>query len=370
MAAPLAARQGECLDTRENHPPFSKGDGKPEAETMNQKRKTVSVITPCYNEENNVALVRERVKKVFDSLPDYDHEHIFADNRSTDATLARLKEIAAKDPRVKVIANARNFGPARSLFNALLAARGDALVLLAADLQDPPELIAPFVKKWEEGYKIVFGVREKRREGRLMVWTRKIYYRLLNQISEDNLMNDSGDFVLFDKAVQDVLRCVKDNNPYVRGLLSSLGFRSAGIPYQMAARHSGKTKATVFGLFTLALNGFVNHTMFPIRLATFTGVALAAASILFALAQLILKLVFWDAAPKGIPTLIVGFFFLSGVQLFILGFLGEFVGAMYRQMKGLPLVVEEERINFTMSALEHLPAREAEGDARRETEPH
>ena len=311
-------------------------------------KKTISVVTPCYNEEGNVGPLSERVRAVFDALPGYDYEHIFADNASTDGTLGALKEMAAGDKRIKVIANTANFGPVKSVFNAVLAATGDAVVVLSADLQDPPELISEFVEKWEEGFQVVFGVREKRHESGLMVLARKLYYRLLRSVSEDRLIDDAGDFVLFDKAVLDVLKRIKDTNPYIRGLLTSLGFSYTGVKYSMQQRSYGKSSTNLFRLFIYALNGFVNHTMLPLRLATVFGLIMSFVCFVIATASLLIKIFFWESSgPPGIPTLIVGLFFLSGIQLFLIGFIGEYIGAIHRQSKGLPLVVEKERINFS-----------------------
>lgn len=309
--------------------------------------KRISIVTPCYNEEGNVRLLAQRVAQVFAALaPDYTYEHIFADNASEDGTLSELRALAQQDTRTRVIVNACNFGPSRSLFNALLAAQGDAIVLLAADLQDPPELIPQFIQKWEQGYRVVFGIRKQRREFFLMTALRKGYYRLLKNISEDDVVKDAGDFVLFDREVQDVLKRIRDANPYIRGLLSSLGFTHTGIPYPMAGRHSGRRPRGLFKLFVYGLNGFINHTAFPLRLATLIGFSVSLLSLAAAFVYLVLKLIFWDVAPQGFPTLFVGMFFLAGIQLFLLGYLGEIANALFRQSKNLPLVIEKERINF------------------------
>ena len=307
---------------------------------------SISVVTPCYNEEANVQAVVTRVREVFKGLPGYDFEHILADNASTDKTLELLKELALQDKRIKVIANTRNFGPTKSVFNAILAASGDAVMVLAADLQDPPEMIPQFIEKWEQGSKIVFGIRAKRSESKFLSFLRKVYYRLLTAISEDPLMNDVGDYVLFDKEVLDVLKRIKDTNPYIRGLLTSMGYPMTGLEYAMESRAGGKSSTNVFKLMVYALNGLVNHTMFPLRMATFIGLSMAFLSMAMALVQLLLKLIFWNDPPAGLPTLAVGMFFLSGVQLFLLGFIGEIVGSLYRQTKNMPLVIERERINF------------------------
>lgn len=308
--------------------------------------KRICVITPCYNEEGNVRLLAERVAAVFRDLPGYTYEHLFADNASSDGTQAVLRELAAQDPRIKVIVNAKNFGQPRSLFNAILAAEGDAFVIVAADLQDPPELIPRFVEQWEAGYQVVFGIRAKRHEAPLMTLARKAYYRVLRGMSGDELVMDAGDFLLMDKRVQEILGRIHDTNPYLRGLLVSLGFSCTGIDYVMEARHSGKTKLSPFGLMAFAWNGVINHTLLPLRLATSLGIGMSALSILAAFGYLLLKLISWRTSPPGIATVIIGMFFLSGVQLFLLGFVGELVASIFREGKNFPLVVERERFNF------------------------
>ena len=308
--------------------------------------KTISVVTPCYNEEGNVRLLAQRVAQVFAGLDGYTFEHIFADNGSEDKTLGVLKELAQEDHRIKVIANTRNFGPSRSLFNALLAAEGDAVVLLAADMQDPPELIPEFIKQWQHGFQVVFGIRAKRSEFFLMTAARRAYYRLLQLVSEDDLVVDAGDFVLFDRAVQLVLRRIHDTNPYIRGLLTSLGFSHTGVPYHMQSRQSGQRPRNPFGLLAYTLNAFINHTTLAWKAATIIGFLVSILCFLTAFVYLILKLVFWNMPPQGFPTLFVGMFFLAGVQLFLLGYIGELAGAIFRQTKNLPIVIERERINF------------------------
>lgn len=308
--------------------------------------KHISIVTPCYNEEENVQLLSEKVRNVFKNLPDYDYEHIFADNCSKDNTLSILKQMAQNNKRIKIIVNAANFGPVKSVFNGTLAASGDAVVILAADLQDPPEMIAEFIEKWEQGFQIVFGIREKRSEAKLMTFLRKTYYTILEKISENDLVKNAGDFVLLDKDVLKVLKKINDTNPYIRGLLSSMGFRHTGIKYHMQQRHSGKSSTTLFSLFTYALNGIVSHTMLPLRVATFVGISMSFVSIIAALIHLLLKLIYWDSYQTGLITISIGLFFFIGVQLFLTGFMGEYIGAIHRQVKGFSMVVEKERINF------------------------
>ncbi|MBF0525971.1 MAG: glycosyltransferase family 2 protein [Deltaproteobacteria bacterium] len=308
--------------------------------------KLISIVTTCYNEEENVGPLAARVKEVFEHLKEYDYEHIFSDNCSQDNTMAVLKEMADKDHHIKIIANQKNFGQVRSVFNAIKAASGDAVILLVADLQDPPEMIAQFIQEWEKGYKVVFAIREKRQESYFMTALRRVYYRLLKNLSEDELVNDAGEFCLFDKAVLDIMKQVKDTNPYIRGLIMSLGYEWTGINYHMEKRHKGRSTANLAGLFFYALNGFIHHTMFPLRMASVIGILLSFVCFGVAFIQLILKLIFWADAPAGLPTLTVGLFFLSGVQLFLIGYLGEIVSSLYQDSKNLPLVVEKERVNF------------------------
>jgi glycosyltransferase involved in cell wall biosynthesis len=316
-------------------------------------RKTISIVTPCYNEEDNVRPCYAAVLDVFrNQLPGYDYEHIFCDNASTDSTPEKLRELAGADPRVKVILNARNFGPLRSTFNGVLATRGDAVLLcLPADLQDPPDLIPELVRKWEEGYEIVYGVRKQREENPLMTAVRKAYYRVVNRLASIYLPEDAGEFQLVDRKVVDALRCYEDHHPYLRGMVASCGFRSTGIDYVCKRRARGRSKASWFGMTDIALNALVSFSKVPLRLCLSFGLLLSAASIAYAFVSLIVVLIdriFFHRAigAPGIPTLIIALFFFSGVQLFFLGLLGEYISAIHSQVRKRPLVIERERLNF------------------------
>jgi glycosyltransferase involved in cell wall biosynthesis len=311
-------------------------------------KKLISIVTPCYNEEDNVKECYETVKTLFAAkLPAYAYEHIFCDNASTDSTLALLKEIAGGDRNVRIIANARNFGPFRSLFNGVLNARGDAIVVfLPADLQDPPEVITDFVAKWQEGYDVVYGIREKREEHLIMVLLRKLYYRMITRFAEIYIPPDVGEFQLIDRKVLDALKKFEDYYPYVRGMIASCGFSSTGIEYTWKARKRGFSKNNLYRLIDQGLNGLISFTNVPLRLCMLFGFFLAGASIAYALLQLIITLVYYSLAPPGIPTLIIALFFFSGVQLFFIGLLGEYIGAIHAQVRKRPLVIEKERINF------------------------
>jgi glycosyltransferase involved in cell wall biosynthesis len=316
---------------------------------MEPNRKLISIVTPCFNEEENVGDCHEAVQRVFEhALPDYDYEHIFCDNASTDRTVERLRAIAARDRRVKVIVNARNFGPFCSTFNGLMATRGDAVVvLLAADLQDPPELIPEFVRKWREGYEVVYGIREKREENRLLLAARKLYYRLVSKFADFQIPTDVGEFQLIDRVVVNALRQFDDHYPYIRGMIANCGFRATGFPYTWKARRKGFSKNRLYHLIDQALNGFVSFTKIPLRLCMFFGFLTSVLSIVYALVSLAINLLYYrQIAPPGIPTLIVAVFFFAGLQLFFFGILGEYIAAIHFQVRKRPLVIERERINF------------------------
>ena len=312
-------------------------------------KKLISVVTPCYNEELNVRECYETVRAVFrEQLPGYDYEHIFCDNASTDGTLDVLREIASADKGVRVIANSRNFGPFNSMFNGLMATSGDAIIpFVPADLQDPPHLIPEFVRRWEEGHEIVYGVRASREESAALHAVRRLYYRLVNRFARIDIPLNAGEFSLIDRQVVDALRQCEDYYPYLRGLIANCGFRSTKVEYKWTARKRGFSKANTYALIDQGLNGLISFTNVPMRLVMFAGFALAAVSITYAFATLLISIIwFRQLAPPGIQTLIVALFFFSGVQLFVLGFLGEYISAIHFQVRKRPLVIERERLNF------------------------
>ena len=308
----------------------------------------ISVVTPCFNEQDNIGECYEAVERIFgDELREFDYEHVFCDNSSADNTVAILRDLAARDPHVKVIINARNFGPFRSAFNALLNTTGDAaLVFVAADLQDPPDLLPQFVAKWQEGYKVVYGVRSQREESFPMRWVRRRYYQLVNSLAGIHIPPNVGEFQLIDRAVVDVLRQCDDYYPYIRGLIANCGFPSCGIDYVWRARKRGRSKNRMFDLIDQGLNGLISFTSLPLRFCMMFGFATSLLSIAYAAAQLVINLFTEKEMGAGIPTLIVAMFFFAGVQLFFLGLLGEYIGAIHSQVRKRPLVVELERINF------------------------
>ncbi len=308
--------------------------------------KLISIVTPCCNEEENIREVYSRVKEIFEGLENYSYEHIFIDNASKDGTVSILKEIAGKDKNVKIIVNARNFGHIRSPYHAILQARGDAVVCIAADLQDPPSMIADFIKKWEEGYKIVVGVKSKSEENPIMFAVRKLYYNLIEKYADTEQIKNFTGFGLYDKEFVDILRNLNEPYPYFRGLITEMGFERAEIEFTQPKRGKGETKNNFYTLYDMAMLGFVNHSKVPLRMATFIGFSVAIFSLLVALAYFTYKLIFWQRFQLGMAPMVIGIFFFAAVQLFFIGIIGEYIGAIYTQVKNRPLVIEKERINF------------------------
>lgn len=315
-------------------------------------RRLISIISPCYNEESNIEACHARVAGLFapdGPLADYDFELIFADNSSTDSSLDVLRRLALADPRVKVVANARNYGPFRSTFNALRYAKGAAVVpMLPVDLQDPPEIIPTFVRKWEAGWLRVYGVRSVRREGLLMRLTRRAYYHLVNRFANIDIPRDVAEFQILDRKVLDALLQFRDYYPYIRGMIANVGFsrESLAVPYTWEQRRSGMSKNRLYNLIDQALNGLISFTNIPMRLAILLGFALAVLSALYAIVQLLINALGLAHAPAGIPTLIVALFFLSGVQLAMLGIIGEYIAAIHFQLRHGDVVIERELINL------------------------
>jgi len=306
----------------------------------------ITVLTPCYNEAENVETLYERVRDVFKGLDGYTYEHLFIDNASTDDTVSILRELATRDKGVKVIVNTRNFGHIRSPYHGLLQCRGDAVIGMAADLQDPPELIPEFLAKWREGYKVVLGVKSASEESAPMFALRRLGYALIDRLSEVRQVRNSTGFGLYDEAFVSAIRTLSDPNPYFRGIVSELGFRYATVPYTQPRRLKGVTKNNAYLLYDIGVQGIVNHSKVPLRLATMLGFCSSVVSLVAATVYLVMKLLFWYNLPIGIAPLIIGLFCVASVQLFFLGVLGEYVGSIHTQVRNRPLVVEMERINF------------------------
>ena len=308
--------------------------------------KLISVVTGCYNEQDNVEPLIERIRAQFAALPQYRYEHILIDNASTDETVARVKAIAARDRNVKLIVNARNFGHIRSPVHALLQARGDAVVAMAADLQDPPELIPRFLELWEQGHRVVAGVKPRSREGLFARLGRRLYYATIGRISEIRLIRNFTGFGLYDRVVVEAVRRFDDPYPYFRGMIADIGFEPAEVAYAQEPRARGRSKNSFYTLYDLAMLGITSHSKVPIRIATMAGFALSALSLAAALAYLVYKLVFWYEFSVGLAPVVIGVFFFASVQLFFIGVLGEYIGAIHSQVQRRPLVVEKERVNF------------------------
>ena len=309
-------------------------------------RKLISVVTPCFNEEDNIEELHRRIAAQFAQLPDYDYEHIYIDNASTDGTIKKIKALAAVDSRVKLIVNTRNFGIIRSSNHALMQAKGDAVINMASDMQEPPELIVEFVRQWEAGYKVVIGVKPKSRETPLMFVLRRLYYITIGRIAEVNLAPNYTGFGLYDREVMEIMRTIDDPYPYFRGLIADLGFPRAEVPYVQPLRTRGVTKSNFYALYDMAMLGITSHSKVPLRLATMGGFALSALSMLVACLYLALKVFYWQSFSIGLAPILIGFFFFASVQLFFIGLLGEYIAAIHTQVLHRPLVVEKERVNF------------------------
>lgn len=308
--------------------------------------KTISIVTPCYNEEGNVEELYRRVRAAIASLGRYRYEHIFIDNHSSDRTVEILKRIAAGDGNVKIIVNSRNFGHVRSPIHALHQAGGDAVIGMAADFQDPPEMIPQFVREWENGASMVLAIKSASEENALMFGVRKLYYRLVRRLSSIETFENFTGFGLFDRRVVDIVKSFDDPYPYFRGMIAEIGLPYVTVPFQQPRRKRGLTKNNFYTLYDLAMLGITNLSKVPLRLVTFSGFASAALCILVALGYLVYKLLFWDRFSVGIAPLVIGIFFFSSVQLISVGILGEYIGSIHTQVQKRPLVVESERINF------------------------
>ncbi len=309
-------------------------------------RKLISIVTPCYNEEDNVEELHTQIVEIMSGFPEYDFEHIYIDNASTDRTIPLLRQLAAQDKRVKVILNTRNFGHIRSPFHGLLQARGDAVVYMVSDLQDPPDLITEFINKWKAGNKIVIGIKNRSEESKLFFLLRSTYYRILKKLSEVPLFEDFTGFGLYDQKIIEILRKIDDPYPYLRGLIADISCDVVKINYIQPARKRGITKNNFLTLFDMAMLGFTNNTKIPLRVAIFLGFIIATISFFVGLFYLSYKLFNWQDFSLGLAPLVVGMFFLGGVQLLFLGIIGEYIGAIYTQVQRRPRVIEKERINF------------------------
>ena len=309
--------------------------------------KTITIVTPTFNEVENIRDLLARVWAAVEPLKDkYRFEYLLIDNDSTDGTQQLLRTLAASDKRIKLIFNLRNFGHSHSPYYGLLQAPGDAAILMGADLQEPPELIPQFLAKWEEGFKISLGVKDKSEESRVMFAVRKTYYELVSRLSQIELVKNATGFGLYDRQVLELLRKLDDPDPYLRGIICELGYPIAQISYVQAARKRGLSKHNLYSLYDFAMLGFTGFSKIPLRLAAMLGFAGSMLCLLASAFYLVYKLVFWYKFSIGIAPMVIGLFFFASVQLFFIGILGEYIGAIHTQVRKRPLVVEKERINF------------------------
>jgi glycosyltransferase involved in cell wall biosynthesis len=309
-------------------------------------KKFISIISPCYNEEENVEEFYRRVVEVINRLSEYNFEFIFIDNASTDNTVDILKVIAEKDRQVKIIVNNRNFGHIRSPYWGILQTKGDATIYLASDLQDPPEMIPEFISSWESGYKVVLAVKPVSGGNPLMHFFRRTYYRLLDGISDIPLTKDATGFGLYDKNVVDELRKINDPYPYLRGLIDELGYPLSTIDFVQPRRIRGFTKNNFYALYDIAMLGIVSHSMVPIRLASFLGILIGLLSILSAFGIALAKFLWWESFAVGAASIWLVIFAMFGLIMIFIGILGEYVGVIHNHVRDRPIVVEKERVNF------------------------
>ena len=309
--------------------------------------KKISVMIPCYNEEENVVPMSRAIADIFrEELPEYDYELLFIDNDSRDATRTLLRQICAENPRVRVIFNAKNFGQFNSPYHGMLQTSGDCTIGMCCDFQDPVELIPRYVKEWENGYKIVIGVKTGSKDNMIVYRLRSMYYKLLQKFSSIELIEHFTGSGLYDHEFIEVLRQLKDPMPFLRGIVAEFGYGIKKIPYEQPARRAGKTHNNWYTLYDAAMLSVTTYTKVGMRIATFSGIACGFVSTVAAIVYLVLKLLFWEQFAAGMAPILIGMFFLGSVQLFFLGFLGEYISSMNQRIINRPLVIEQERINF------------------------
>jgi glycosyltransferase involved in cell wall biosynthesis len=309
-------------------------------------KKIITIVSPTYNEEENIILFYERVNNTVKNITDYQFEFLFIDNASTDKTVDLLKELAKKNKDIKIIVNTRNFGHIRSPYWGIIQSRGDATIYLASDLQDPPELINDLIKAWETGYKLALCVKPESNDHFFMHQIRKAYYKLLNKISDVEIVNNATGFGIYDRLVLDYVRQINDPYPFLRGLIAELGFEIKQINFVQEKRYRGTSKNNFYTLFDIGMLGIVSHSVVPLRIASFFGFILGGVSLLMSLVFISIKLLRWNEFGMGIAPIIIGMFFLFGLILFFIGLLGEYLASVHLYVRRRPIVVEKERINF------------------------
>ena len=309
--------------------------------------KKISVLIPCYNEAENVGPISRAVTEILEKeLPRYDYELVFIDNDSTDGTRAIIGGLCADNPRIKAILNARNFGQFNSPYYGMLQVTGDCVIEMVADFQDPVEMIPKYIHEWEKGYKIVIGIKTSSKENRLMYWLRSCYYKTIKKLSDVEQIEHFTGSGLYDREFIEVLRSLDDPTPFLRGIVAELGYRRKEIPYEQPRRRAGKTHNNFYRLYDAAMLSVTSYTKAGLRLATIFGSICAVVSMIIALVYLVMKLIWWDRFPAGMAPMLIGMLFLGSVQLFFIGFLGEYIMSINQRVMKRPLVIEEERINF------------------------
>ena len=309
--------------------------------------KTISVVVPCYNEEENVEAMAQAVKEIFaKDLPEYGYELIFIDNDSRDSTREIIRRLCEADRHVKGIFNAKNFGQFNSPYYGMLQSSGDCTVLVACDFQDPVEMIPRFVKEWEAGYKIVIGIKNTSQENKIMYWLRGCYYKMIKKLSDVEQIEQFTGFGLYDVRFVDVLRQLDDPTPFLRGIVAELGFRRKEINYEQPKRRAGKTSNNFYRLYDAAMLSITSYTKVGLRMATIFGSFCSAVSMVVAIVYLVMKLMYWDRFLAGMAPLLIGMCFLGSIQIFFIGLVGEYILSINSRVMKRPLVVEEERINF------------------------
>ena len=309
--------------------------------------KKISVLVPCYNETGNITDMAEALENIFATeMSAYDYEILFIDNCSSDGTREKIEALCVRNPKIKAIFNARNFGWSNSSVYGLCQTTGDCTVMLCADFQEPPELIPQFVEAWEDGYKIVAAIKNQSEENPIMYLVRSLYYKTIKQLSEVEQIEHFTGFGLYDRSFIDVLRNLDDANPFLRGLVAELGYRRKDIYYKQKKRKTGTTHFSWFNLYDVAMRGFTSYTKAGLRAAIVVGFCISLLTLMIATIYLVMKLVWWDAFQMGMAPVVIGMFFLGSIQLFFLGLLGEYVLSINARIMKRPLVVEEKRINF------------------------
>ncbi len=314
--------------------------------------KRIWVVTPCYNEEENVHELHQRIREVFEKLGSrYQYTHLFIDNASSDGTVREIRRLAAQDPEhVKAIVNLRNFGHIRSPYYGLLQAECDAAILMASDLQDPPELIPELLQQWEEGKPVVLLVKNQAEESPLFFAVRSTFYSFINRLSEIRLIKNATGSGLYDQQVIRTLRTIETSYPYFRGLVADLGYEIGTVKFKQPNRKRGLSSNNFYTLYDMAMTGITHHSKIPLRVAAFFGFTLGSLSLLVAIGYLVAKLLWWNSFELGRAPILVGMFFFASIQLFFIGIIGEYIGAIYTQVLRRPLVIERERIGFSTEA--------------------